>query len=120
MELRARSARFTVVAVDERATGPRHSRRRAPMKWNLIAGAAALAMMSSAALAQSVSTQTTVQTPPIQTPPIQMAPSVTTGPAGSFSQTKTERSIDSNGVEVNKSQSMDKSQSFGSGDGQLN
>jgi hypothetical protein len=85
------------------------------MKWNLIAGAAALAMVSSAALAQSVSTQTTIQTPPVQ-----MAPAITTGPAGSFSETKTERSIDSNGVEVNKSQSMDKSQSFGSGDGQLN
>jgi hypothetical protein len=85
------------------------------MKWIRIAGAAALAMMSSAALAQSVSTQTTIQQPPIP-----MAPAVTTGPAGSFSETKTDRSVDSNGVEVNKTQSFDKSQSYSSGDGTLN
>jgi uncharacterized protein YpuA (DUF1002 family) len=79
------------------------------MTWNLIAGAAALAMLSTAALAQSGSPQNTVETP-----------AVTTGPAGSFSETKKEHSVDSNGVEVNKSQSFDKTQSFSSGAGTLN
>jgi hypothetical protein len=80
------------------------------MKFTLIAGAAALAMLSGGAFAQSVSTQsTTIQTP-----------AVTTGPAGSFSETKTEHKVDADGTQIDKKQSVDKTQSYGSTDGQLN
>jgi hypothetical protein len=79
------------------------------MKWNLIASAAALAMLSTGALAQSsMSTEsTTIQTPAV------------TAPTSSYSQTKTEHKLNADGTEIDKKQSVDKTQSYGSSNGQL-
>jgi hypothetical protein len=81
------------------------------MKFNLIAGAAALAMLSTGALAQS-SSSTSSESTTIQTPAV-------TAPASSYSQTKTEHKLNADGTEIDKKQSVDKTQSYGSSNGQL-
>ncbi len=67
----------------------------------LLAGAAACAMLAGAAFAQSIPDTTTVI------------------PGGSVSVTKTQRTIDPNGVETNQTQTFHKSQTISDGNGQL-
>jgi hypothetical protein len=62
-----------------------------------IAGVSAFAMMTGVALAQGVSSDTTTTTTQTTTSP--SAP-----PAGSFSATKTQKTIDSTGTETDKTQ----------------
>ncbi len=75
-----------------------------------LAGAAAFAMMTGAALAQSANFGATNSPQPTMS---------TNGPAGTYSATKTQRTIDGNGVETDKTESFDKSQTYTSGNGEL-
>jgi Flp pilus assembly protein TadD len=61
-----------------------------------LVGVAAFAMMTSAAVAQSTSSDTTTST--------QSTTSTVAQPLGSYSQTKTQKTIDSSGVQTDKSQ----------------
>jgi hypothetical protein len=67
----------------------------------LLAGVAASAMLAGAAFAQSIPDTTTVI------------------PGGSVSVTKTQRTIDANGVETSQTQTFHKSQTITDGNGQL-
>lgn len=74
------------------------------------AGAAAFAMMTSGALAQSALFDATNSTQPTMS---------TTGPAGTYDRTKTRRTIDSTGAETDTTETFSKSQTYTSGDGEL-
>jgi hypothetical protein len=76
-----------------------------------LAGAAALALMTNFAAAQSSSTDTTIMSRPGYPP----AP-----PTQSYSETKSQRTLDANGVETTKTEHVDKSQTITGGDGSLN
>lgn len=75
-----------------------------------LGGAAALALTMNFASAQTMSSQTTVVTQPA-------VPAA--APTQSYSETHSERVIDSNGVETNKTEHLEKSQSITSGNGAL-
>ena len=83
------------------------------MTKHLLAGVAALALMTSVAVAQtsteSSTTSSTVTAQPVPPP----------APVESYSSTKTEHQVDANGVEVKKSESYQKQQSYGDSDGAL-
>jgi hypothetical protein len=75
-----------------------------------LASAAALALMTTGAFAQSPSFDATNSTQPTLS---------TNGPAGTYDATKTEKAIDARGVETDKTQTFDKSQTYTSGNGEL-
>jgi hypothetical protein len=74
-----------------------------------LAGAAALALMTNFAAAQSSSSETTIITKPAIPAPVE-----------SYSESRSQKTLDSNGVETTKTEHLDKSQSISGGDGSLN
>jgi hypothetical protein len=77
-----------------------------------LAGAAALALMTNFASAQtSSSSETTIVTKPAMPAP---------APVESYSESRSQKTLDSNGVETTKTEHLDKSQSITGGDGSLN
>lgn len=76
----------------------------------LLAGATAFTLMASAALAQSPPLDATNSTQPNAS---------TSGPAGTYDMSRTQKSIDGNGVETDKTDTFNKSQSYTSGNGEL-
>jgi hypothetical protein len=80
-----------------------------------LATAAIIGLMTSAALAQN-SVSTTSETVTVQPAPIVAAPPP---PPADYSETKTVRTIDANGVERDSTQSYRKTETYGSGNGML-
>jgi hypothetical protein len=82
-----------------------------------LAGAATLALVTNVASAQVTSseTTTTVTRPAVIVP----VPPPVPVPAPNYSETRTQRTIDANGVETTRSEHVDKSQTITSGDGAL-
>ena len=77
------------------------------MMRNMLAGVAALALISGAAVAQdnSYSSQTTTTT-------VAPTPAPMPVPDASFSRTTTERAVTPNGTEVERTQSVQKNQAY--------
>jgi hypothetical protein len=76
----------------------------------LLAGATAFTLVASAALAQSPPSDATNSTQPNAS---------TSGPAGTYDMSKSQKTIDGNGVETDKTQTFDKSQTYTRGNGEL-
>jgi hypothetical protein len=76
----------------------------------LLAGATAFTLMASAALAQSPPFDATNSTQPNAS---------TSGPAGTYDISKSQKTIDGKGVETDKTESFDKSQTYSGGNGEL-
>ena len=72
-----------------------------------LAGAATLALSTTVASAQVTSSETTIITRPVP------------APTQSYSETRSQRTIDANGVETRESQHIEKSESVGNGPGTL-
>jgi|HubBroStandDraft_1064217.scaffolds.fasta_scaffold650136_1 hypothetical protein len=76
----------------------------------LLASAAAFALVAGVASAQSPPFDATNSTQPNVS---------TSGPAGTYDMSKTQKTIDGRGGETDKTETFDKSQTYSSGDGEL-
>jgi hypothetical protein len=84
--------------------------REVHMTSYLLAGATAFTLMASAALAQSLPFDATNSTQPNGS---------TSGPAGTYDMSKSQKAIDGTGVETDKTETFDKSQTYSGGNGEL-